>query len=37
VYEVAAFFELRCCGYCEDEDSHLALAGYEALEEYMFA
>ena len=36
VYEVAAWFELRCCGYCEDEHSHLAVAGYEALEEYQF-
>lgn len=37
VYEVAAWFELRCCGYCEDKDSHLAVSGYEALEEYQFA
>jgi len=36
VYEVAAWFELRCCGYCEDENSHLAVSGYEALEEYQF-
>ena len=36
VYEVAAWFELRCCGDCDDEKSHLAVAGYEALEEYQF-
>lgn len=30
VYEVAAKCELRCC------DGHLAVAGYEALEEYEF-
>ncbi len=36
VYEVAAWFELRCCGYCEDRESHLAVAGYESLEEYQF-
>jgi hypothetical protein len=30
VYEVAAKVELRCC------DGHLAVAGYEALEEYEF-
>jgi hypothetical protein len=36
VYECAAWFELRCCGYCDEEKSHLALAGYESLEEYQF-
>jgi hypothetical protein len=30
VYEIAAKFELRCC------DEHVAVAGYEALEEYQF-
>jgi hypothetical protein len=30
VYEVAAKVELRCC------DGHIAVAGYEALEEYEF-
>ncbi|MBV8292917.1 MAG: hypothetical protein JOY55_14125 [Mycobacterium sp.] len=30
VYETAAKVELRCC------DGHLAVAGYEALEEYQF-
>ena len=34
--EVGAKFELRCCGYCEDEDSHVAVAGHEAQGEYMF-
>lgn len=36
VYEVAAWFELRCCGDCDDENSHLAVAGNESLEEYQF-
>jgi len=36
VYEVAAWFELRCCGYCDDKDSHLAVAGRERLGQYMF-
>jgi len=36
VYEVAAWFELRCCGHCDDPDSHLAVSGYKALEEYQF-
>ena len=36
VYEVAAWFELRCCGYCDDENSHLAVAGRERLGQYMF-
>jgi hypothetical protein len=36
VYEVAAWFELRCCGDCDDERSHLAVAGNESLEEYQF-
>ena len=30
LYQVGAKFELRCCGYCEDKDSHLAVAGHEA-------
>ena len=30
LYQVGARFELRCCGYCEDKDSHLAVAGHEA-------
>jgi hypothetical protein len=30
VFEVAAKVELRCC------DGHIAVAGYEALEEYQF-
>jgi hypothetical protein len=30
VYEVAAKLELRCC------DGHVAVAGFEALEEYEF-
>ena len=30
VYEVAATFELHCC------DDHVAVVGYEALEEYQF-
>ena len=29
LYQVGAKFELRCCGCCEDEDSHLAVAGHE--------
>jgi hypothetical protein len=36
VYEVAAWWELRCCGYCEDKDSHLAASGFERLREYQF-
>jgi hypothetical protein len=36
VYEVAAWFELRCCGYCEDRDSHLAASGFDRIGEYMF-
>jgi hypothetical protein len=36
VYEVAAWFELRCCGGCDDENSHLAVAGYESLGKYQF-
>jgi hypothetical protein len=35
VYEVAAWFELRCCDYGKEE-GELAVAGYEALEEYQF-
>src|SRR6266545_3277524 len=30
LYQVGAKFELRCCGYCEDKDSHVAVAGHEA-------
>lgn len=36
LYECGAKFELRCCGYCDDPDSHLALAGHEKLGQYMF-
>lgn len=36
VYDVAAWFELRCCGECRDASSHLAVAGYENLRQYMF-
>jgi hypothetical protein len=36
VYEVAAWFELRCCGGCEDPNSHLAASGFERLGEYQF-
>lgn len=36
VYECAAWFELRCCGGCDDDNSHLAVAGNESLEEYQF-
>jgi len=36
LYEVGAKFELRCCGYCDDPDSQLAVAGHEDLEQYMF-
>ena len=36
LYQVGAKFELRCCGYCEDKDSHVAVAGHEAQGEYMF-
>jgi hypothetical protein len=36
VYEVAAWFELRCCGYCDDPGSHLAASGFERMGEYMF-
>jgi hypothetical protein len=36
VYEVAAWWELRCCGYCEDKNSHLAASGFERLGEYQF-
>jgi hypothetical protein len=36
LYEVGAKFELRCCGTCHDENSHLAVAGQEALGQYMF-
>jgi hypothetical protein len=36
LYQVGAKFELRCCGGCEDDYSHLAVAGHESLGEYMF-
>jgi hypothetical protein len=36
VYEVAAWFELRCCGGCGDPKSHLACSGFERLGEYQF-
>jgi hypothetical protein len=36
LYQVGAKFELRCCGDCDDERSHLAVAGHERQGEYMF-
>jgi hypothetical protein len=36
VYEVSAWWELRCCGECEDKTSHLAASGFERLGEYQF-
>ena len=36
LYDVGAKFELRCCGYCDDPDSRLAVAGYENLKQYLF-
>ena len=36
LYEVGCKFELRCCGCCDDENSHLAVAGHENQGEYMF-
>jgi hypothetical protein len=36
VYEIAAWFELRCCGDCADAGSHLAASGFERLGEYQF-
>jgi Ni/Co efflux regulator RcnB len=36
VYDVAAWFELRCCGGCRDKDSHLAVSGFERLGGYSF-
>ena len=36
LYQVGAKFELRCCGGCEEEGSHLAVAGHEPQGEYMF-
>jgi hypothetical protein len=36
VYEVAAWFELRCCGGCGDPKSQLACSGFERLGEYQF-
>lgn len=36
LYEVGCKFELRCCGCCGDEDSHVAVAGHEPQGEYMF-
>ena len=29
LYQVGAKFELRCCGDCDDEGSHVAVAGHE--------
>lgn len=36
VYDVAAWFELRCCGSCRDKGSHLAVSGFERLGGYQF-
>jgi hypothetical protein len=36
VYDVAAWFELRCCGDCRDDNSHLAVSGFEKLGVYQF-
>lgn len=36
LYEVGAKFELRCCGDCDDPDSHLGAFGHERLGQYMF-
>lgn len=36
VYDVAGWFELRCCGGCRDKDSHLAVSGFERLGGYQF-
>jgi hypothetical protein len=36
LYEIGAKFELRCCGGCEDANSHLAVAGHESEGQYMF-
>jgi hypothetical protein len=36
VYDVAAWFELRCCGRCKDKDSTLAVSGFEKLGVYQF-
>jgi hypothetical protein len=36
VYEVAAWFELRCCGRCQDKDSHLAVSGFDRLGDHQF-
>jgi hypothetical protein len=36
VYDIAAWFELRCCGDCRDKDSHLAVSGFERLGGYQF-
>lgn len=36
VYEVASWFELRCCGGCQDPNSHLAASGFERLGDYQF-
>jgi hypothetical protein len=36
LYQVGAKFELRCCGGCDEEGSHLAVAGHEPQGEYMF-
>jgi len=36
VYDVAAWFELHCCGDCRDKDSTLAVSGFEKLGAYQF-
>ncbi len=36
LYQVGCKFELRCCGCCDDENNHLAVAGHEPQGEYMF-
>ncbi len=36
LYQVGAKFELRCCGYCDEAGSHVAVAGHEAECQYMF-
>lgn len=36
VYDVAAWFEMRCCGGCNDDNSHLAVSGFEKLGSYQF-
>ena len=36
VYNIAAWFELHCCGECRDKDSTLAVSGFEKLGAYQF-